>query len=203
MTFTSKIHRARIGLMLLTLFAAFASSAVASNKPTKPEELTATVLAHTPLPSAPGNQILMVRKGDKQYLYIQEASRQGYMIVEVTKANQPNVLKSTAPSNQDTAGSMELVGPDVAIAETPEKNSAAVSNVSRPTKSVKVLDLSDPANPKTVQTFDGVTGVLQDSGRIYLTNNEGLWILEYSRHQKRQVPLCDSESVFSPIVDCQ
>jgi hypothetical protein len=205
MKLTNKITEghARDGLMLLTLFAAFASSAFASNKPAKPEEVTATVVAHTPLPSAPGNQMLMLRKGSKQYLYIQEASRQGYMIVEVTKANEPNVLKSTAPPNSDTAGNLEMVSPDVAIAEAPEKNSATVNTVARPTKSVKVLDLSDPANPKTVQTFEGVTSVLQDSGRIYLTNNEGLWILEYSRYQKRQVPLCDSESVFSPIVDCQ
>jgi hypothetical protein len=192
----------RIGLMLLVLLAAIAPCAFASNKP-KTEDLTATVVAHTPLPSAPGGQMLLLRKGSKQYLYIQQASRQGYMIVEVTKANEPNVLKSTAPSNQATAGNLELVSPDVAIAEAPEGNSAPVNNVARPTKSVRVLDLSDPANPRTVQTFDGVTGVLQDSGRIYLMNEEGLWILEYSRNQKRQVPLCDSESVFSPIVDCQ
>ena len=51
------------GLMLLVLFV---SSAFASNKPAKPEELTATVVAHAPLPSAPGNQMLMLRKGSKQ-----------------------------------------------------------------------------------------------------------------------------------------
>jgi hypothetical protein len=201
MKFTSKIRRAHIGLMLLTLFAGFGCSAFASNKPAKPEEVTATLVAHTPLPSAPGNQMLMLRKGSKQYLYIQQASRQGYMIVEVTKANEPNVLKQTGQSKLDTAGNLEMVSSDVAIVEAPE-NTAKVS-VARPTTSVKVLDLSDPANPKTVQTFDGVTSVLQESGRIFLTNNEGLWILEYGRNQKRQVPLCDSESVFSPIVDCQ
>jgi len=204
MKLTNKITEghARSGLMLLTLFAAFACSTFASNKPAKPEEVTANVVAHTPLPSAPGNQMLMLRKGSKQYLYIQEASKQGYMIVEVTKANEPNVLKQTGPSNQETAGNLEMVSSDVAIAEAPE-NTANRNSVAHATKTVKVLDLSDPANPKTVQTFDGVTSVLQDGGHIYLTNNEGLWILEYSRYQKRQVPLCDSESVFSPIVDCQ
>jgi hypothetical protein len=200
MKFDRKIHRARLGLMLLTLLVAFASSVFASNKPVKPEDVTANVVAHTPLPFAAGNQTLMVRKGSKQYLYIQEASRQGYMIVDVTKAKEPIVLKQTGLSNQDTAGNLELVSPDVAIAEASEKNQAPAAY---PTKSVKVLDLSDPANPKTLQTFDGVTSVLQDGGRIYLTNNEGLWILEYGRNQRRQVPLCDSESVFSPIVDCQ
>jgi hypothetical protein len=193
----------RIGLVLLTLFAAIAPGAFATNKPANPQDLSATVVAHLPLPSAAGNQILLMRKGSKQYLYIQQASKQGYMIVNVTKANEPSVLKHTAPANQATAGDLEIVGPDVAIAEAPETNSAPVNSGTHPTESVRVLDTSDPANPKTVQTFDGVTSVLKDGGRIYLTNNEGLWILRYSQYQKRQMPLCDSESVFSPIVDCQ
>jgi hypothetical protein len=37
---------------------------------------------------------------------------------------------------------------------------------------------------------------------IYIANGEGLWIL---RHMQARPPLpkCDSESVFSPIADCQ
>ena len=96
-----------------------------------------------------------------------------------------------------------MVGPDVALAATPDKKSATVNSVPRPAESVRVLDLTNPANPKTLQTFDGVTGILSDSGHIYLTNNEGLWILKYSQFQKRQLPPCDSESVFSPIADCR
>jgi len=194
---------ARLGLALLTLFAAIAPSAFATDKPSKPQDVPATVVAHLSLPAAPGNQMLLQRKGSKQYLYIQQASKQGYMIVDVTKANEPSVLKRTAPANQATAGNLEIVGPDVAIAEAPEKNSATVNSVARPAESVRVLDMSDPANPKTLQTFDGVTSILPDSGRIYLTNNDGLWILRFSQYQKRQLPPCDSNSVFSPIVDCQ
>jgi hypothetical protein len=74
------------------------------------------------------------------------------------------------------------------------------------------LDLSDPKNPKTLQTFDGVTKVLAEDDRnlIYITNGEGLWILRHNSNnqnnqesRKRSLPPCDSESVFSPIVDCQ
>ena len=106
----------RIGLALLTLFAAITPSAFATDKPVMPQSLPATVAAYLALPSAPGNQMLLQRKGNKQYLYIQQASKQGYMIVDVTKATQPNVLKRTAPANQATAGNLEIVGPDVAIA---------------------------------------------------------------------------------------
>lgn len=190
-------------LAVLTLFVTLAPAAFAKDKDAKPADVPATVVAHVPLPSDPGRQMLLQRKGGKQYLYIQQASKQGFMIVDVSKANQPNVLKGTTPAAQATSGDLEVVGPDVAIAETTAKNPGSVSSVARPAESVRVLDMSDPANPKTLQTFDAVTSILTDGGRIYLTNNEGLWILKYSQYKKRQLPPCDSESVFSPIVDCQ
>ena len=61
----------------------------------------------------------------------------------------------------------------------------------------EVLDLSEPKNPKPLQTFDGVTRVLADDGRhlIYIANGEGLWIL---RRIKDSLLPWDSESVFLP-----
>ena len=53
-----------------------------------------------------------------------------------------------------------------------------------------MLDLSDPHNPKTLQEFEGVTSVLPDGGHglIYLTNNEGLWVLRYSQRSHCSSP---------------
>ena len=93
-----------------------------------------------------------------------------------------------------------MVSPDVAIAEAPEKNPATLTSSNRPTETVRVPDLSDPHNPKTLQEFSGVTSLLPDGGHgsIYLTTNEGLWILRYTRPAllepaKKKHP-CDSES---------
>jgi hypothetical protein len=62
---------------------------------------------------------------------------------------------------------------------------------------VRLLDLSDPSNPRTLQTFDGVTSILSDDRRdlIYITNSDGLWILHHRRDLARQI--CDSEAAFS------
>src|SRR5271168_3815973 len=106
---------ARIGLALLTLFGVVASSAFATDKPAKTQEVPATVVAHMPLPSAPGNQMFLQKKGSKLYLYVQQASKQGYMIVDVSKANDPILLDRTAPANPATKGNLEMVGPDVAL----------------------------------------------------------------------------------------
>jgi len=62
-----------------------------------------------------------------------------------------------------------------------------------PTQFLRLLDLSDPANPLTLQTFEGVSSLLLDDGRklIYITNGEGLWILSHNVPPPH--PLCDSE----------
>jgi len=168
----------------------------------KPTDVPATVIAHLPLPQAPGSQMLLQKESGKQYLYVQQVGKQGFMIVDVTKPEKPNLLKRTAESNQSTAGNLQMVSPDVAIAEAPEKTPTTLTSSNRPTETVRVLDLSDPRNPKTLETFNKVTSILPDGGHglIYLTNNEGLWILRYNRPSrlepaKKKTP-CDSETAI-------
>lgn len=176
------------------------SLALAKDQPPKPTDVPATVIAHLPLPQATGSQMLLQKENGRNYLYVQQAAKQGFMIVDVTKPEKPNLLKRTAESNQATAGNLEIVSPDVAIAEAPEKKPTTLTSSAHPTETVRILDLSDPHNPKTLQEFNGVTSLLPDGGHglIYLTNNEGLWILRYNRPatlapEKTKKP-CDSNS---------
>ena len=184
--------------------------ASASDQPApKPTDVPATVIAHLPLPQATGSQMLLQKENTKQYLYVQLATKQGFMIVDVTKPEKPSLLKRTAESNQSTAGNLQMVSPDVAIAEAPGKTPATLTSSNHPTETVRVLDLSDPRNPKTLETFNKVTSILPDGGHglIYLTNNEGLWILRYNRPSRlepaKKKPPCDSESeIMSMPPDC-
>jgi len=187
-------------LSLLLLLVALAS---ASEQPApKPTDVPATVIAHLPLPQATGSQMLLQRENEKHYLYIQQSTKQGFMIVDVTKPEKPSLLKRTAESNQSTAGNLQMVSPDVAIAEAPEKTPTTLTSNSHPTETVRVLDLSDPRNPKTLETFNKVTSILPDGGHglIFLTNNGGLWILRYNRpallEPTKKKPPCDSESAI-------
>jgi len=186
-----------------------ALSAAKDEPPKKPTEVPATVIAHLPLPQATGNQMLLQKEEGKHYLYVQQASKQGFMIVDVSKPDKPTLLKRTAQPNQATAGNLEMVSPDVAIAEAPEKKPDALTTSSRPTETVRVLDLSDPRNPKTLQEFNGVTSLLPDGGHglIYLTNNAGLWILRYNRpallEPAKKKPPCDSNAeIMAMPPDC-
>jgi hypothetical protein len=178
----------------------FALAASATEPTAKPTDVPATVIAHLLLPQATGSQMLLQKEKGKQYLYVQQASKQGFMIVDVSRPEDPSLLKRTAEANQATTGNLEIVSPDVAIAEAPEKTPSTLTSSNHPTETVRVLDLSDPTNPKTLETFNKVTGLLPDGGHglIYLTNNDGLWILRYNHPSRfeptKKKPPCNSES---------
>ncbi len=194
----------------LCSFVVIAVLAGANESSTKPTDVPATVIAHLPLPQATGNQMLLQKEEGKHYLYVQQAGKTGFMIVDVSNPEQPALLKRTAEPNQTTSGNLELVSPDVAIAEAPEKTPTTLTSTSHPTETVRVLDLSDPRNPKTLATFTKVSSLLPDGahGLIYLTNNDGLWILRYNRPARlepaKKKPPCGSESAIQAMPpDCE
>lgn len=200
----------RSHFLLVSLLPILCGVALSGEPPVpKPTDVPATVIAHLPLPQATGNQMLLQRENGKQYLYVQQATKQGFMVVDVTKPEKPSLLKRSAESNQATSGNLEMVSPDVAIAEAPEKTPTTLASSSRPTETVRVLDLSDPRNPKTLETFTKVTSLLPDGGHnlMYLTNNEGLWILRYNHpsllEPAKKKPPCDSSSeIMAMPPDC-
>jgi hypothetical protein len=193
-----RLLRVSSPVLSLLLLASLASAS--ENSAQKPTDVPATVIAHLPMPLATGSQMLLQKENSKQYLYVQQAAKQGFMIVDVTKPEKPSLLKRTAESNRATQGNLEVVSPDVAIAVAPEKTPATVTSSNHPTETVRVLDMSDARNPKTLETFNNVTSLLPDShrGLIFLTNNEGLWVLRYTRpallEPARQKKPCSSES---------
>jgi hypothetical protein len=183
---------------LALLFAALAPAPDESRN--KSTDVPAAVIAHLALPQATGSQMFLQKDNGKSYLYVQQASKQGFMIVDVTKPDMPSLLKHSAQASQATAGNLEMVSPDIAIAAAPEKKPTTLTSSSHSTETIRVLDLSDPRKPEVLEEFKGVTSVLPDGGHslIYLTNNEGLWVLSYRRgallepSQKKKP--CTSES---------
>lgn len=194
-------------IFLAAVIAVSVPSMVANTKPTA---VPAKVIAHLALKETAGSEMLLQTKGDKQYLYVQKASKQGFTVVDVTKPALPSLVNGGASSSDATAGKLEMVSPDVGLAEVPDKNSKGViRSTDNPTETVKILDLSDPAHPKVIQTFTGVTSTLQDPvrGLIYLANNEGLWILNHARPgftpAKKKRPCGSEDAIASMPPDCE
>ena len=179
------------------------------------EQQPASVIAHVPISGSPVSQMFLRRDKGKRYLYVQQTARDVYTVVDVTKPDHPMVLERV-PLTKPSSEKVQMVGDGLALAETPESSGSGTarhelapatpplpSGQARPTESVRVLDLSDPKNPRTLQTFEGVTSILAEDGRglIYIANGQGLWILQHK--QKHELPPCDTTASFSAIADCQ
>lgn len=194
--FRSLVAVAGFGLLLAT-----APHAFAKHEPTKSTNQTASVIAHVLLPGTPGTEMLLQQHGDKQYLYIVRNSKRGFTVVDVTDPGKPEVLKQVAWPNGARSGQLQLVGSRLGIAEAAD-DSSTTANATAATETINLLDLANPSNPRTIQTFTGVTSVLAEPGRhlIYLTNGEGLWIVRQNR--KQQLPACSSADAISSMPTC-
>jgi hypothetical protein len=188
---------------LLAIFVAISPGASAKHRAAKPALEPAAVIAHLPLTGASVSQLVLQQYGSKQFLYVEQASKEGFAIVDVTKPDQPIVVRSESWPNEASTGRLQMVGGRLGLAEAAE--TAAAETVSR-SETLKVLDLSDPANPRTILTFSGVTSTLTDDARnlVYITNSEGLWIL---KHQPEAMPsethACRSEDASNDATGCQ
>lgn len=167
----------------------------------------AKVIAHLALPGNPARRMFLQREGRRAYLYLRQASEQGLTVVDVTQPNRPEVVNHVPEEN------LTMVDPGLAISETlesPKGTNAspagvgAISHVSNNSPElVRVMDVSDPAHPRTVQTFQGVTSIVRDDARnlIYVANGSGIWIL--SHHQVLRRHLCgSSDAISSAIPNC-
>lgn len=203
-----------VSALIFLVICTMAPRARAKEKPV--EQQPAAVIAHVPVSGSSVSQMFLRRDKGKHYLYVQQTAKEVYMVVDVTKPDHPMVLDRVPPLAEPRSEKVQMVGDGLALAETPESSGSGTprhelapakpplpSGQARPTESVRVLDLSDPKNPRTLQTFEGVTSILAEDGRglIYIANGQGLWILQHKR--KHELPPCDTTASFSPIADCQ
>ncbi|MFY9732611.1 MAG: hypothetical protein WB723_10220 [Candidatus Acidiferrales bacterium] len=150
------------------------------------------VVAHIPLPGSAVRQIFFQEENGKQYLYLQQNVH--FTVVDVADPEKPQIVDRAAPG-----GHLTEVGSGLAIAVQSDKSGEGTI----PTQTIKLMDMTDPKNPHSVKTFTGVTSMYSEDGRhlIYLTNNEGLWIVKHS--VRRRLPLCTSESEENSAVECR
>jgi|SRR5580658_7833490 hypothetical protein len=189
---------------LLTFFVVISPGASTKHRAAKPALQPASVIAHLALPGAAVSQLELQQHGNKQYLYVGRTSKEGFAIVDVTKPDQPNLIKGEGWPNQASTGKLQMVNARLALAEAPD---TATTEPISSTETLKVLDLGDLANPRIVLTFSSVTSTLADDARslVYITNSEGLWILKHQSEQETssQTHACSSEDASNGGASCQ
>lgn len=161
------------------------------------------IVGHVAVSGKPTRQMFLQQEGRRAYLYVRQASQQGYTVFDVTKPARPKLL------NQVSQRNLTILDSGLAISETPDTSpspsvGAAGRNQggNRPPELVRVLDVSNPAHPKTVETFEGVTSIVRDAARnlIYVANRDGIWIL--SHHEVLRRHPCSSSDAMSPMPNC-
>jgi hypothetical protein len=160
------------------------------------------IVAHVALSGKPTHQMFLQQEGRRAYLYVRQASQQGYTVLDVTKPERPKLL------HQVSQGNLTILDSRLAISETPDTASPSHSagdagrsqGGSGSPESVRVLDLSNPAHPKTIRTFGGGTSVVRDDARslIYVANGDGIWILSHREVLRRH--LCSSSDALSSAI---
>jgi len=186
-------------VLCCALFVAVAAVAgAAARTAAKPMELPARVIAHLPLTIPAGNLMVLEKQGDKRYLYIQQASKEGYTIVEVTQPEFPSFVNRQAPASDPPAGKAETDAAVVTVAEAPDTTAkTSIRSLANIPETVKVMDVSDPDHPPTtLQTLNNIISFLADGTRgvFYVANDEGLWVLKLNRHQEppaKEKDTCD------------
>jgi hypothetical protein len=150
--------------------------------------------------------MFLQREGRKLYLYIQQPSQQGFTIVDVSKPAKPKTV-SHVPHEK-----LLTVGSGLAIAENSESSATVGTSATgsregargggNVPESVRVLDVSDPAHPQSVQTFTGVTNILSDDARglIFVADTDGIWILSHQKVLRRHE--CSSSDAISEMPNC-
>src|ERR1700689_801799 len=99
----------RTSVLFWSLLVLLVAPASASEQPvSKPTDVPAIVIAHLVLPQETGSQMLFKKENSKQSLYVKQAPKPGFIIVHLSKPEQPSLLKRNAEANQATPGNLRI-----------------------------------------------------------------------------------------------
>lgn len=164
----------------------------------------AKIIAHVTSSGKSIRQMFLQQEGRKNYLYVRQASQQGYRVFDVSKPERPKLVNRVPQTN------LTMLDSGLAISETPDSASpsrsvggADGSQGGSTSELVRLVDVSDPSHPRIVQIFHGVTSIVRDDtrGLIYVANGDGIWILAHHKVLRRH-PCSSSDAISSAIPNC-
>jgi hypothetical protein len=161
---------------LLFSFLVFMAAANAKNKkaPDVAKDEIA-VVGHIPLTGGPVKRFLETQHYSSFYLYAEHEAGGSATLIDVTKTSHPAVLADVAYAPSSGSGSVSVVAGTAALV-----TSEPAAPTSTSPQTIKIMDFSDPRNPKVAREFTGVTAMSRDDrrGLIFVANADGIWILQ-------------------------
>jgi len=184
-------------LMVLSCFALGTAIPTAAQK-VAPDGRSAAVVAHLALPGPSVTQMLLQRQNGKLYLYADQGDRKNIAVVDVTRPNHPRVIGHVTWPSAMANANVEPLGSGLAMSEARESGNAP--------HDMNIMDLADPAHPRVLAAFSGVTSAVPNVERnlIFIANSDGLWIVRNRVGQAAYAAnhRCTSEAALTPEPDC-
>jgi hypothetical protein len=103
---------------LILLFVRGALHTPAQIQPPKVLDQPATVLSYLPLGGAAVTGIQLRQREGKRYLFLETAAQPGFIVVNITKAKKPVVVKDVSLPTEIESGSFQLVSHGLAVVAT-------------------------------------------------------------------------------------
>ena len=177
----------RAAMAFLAMGIVAAPSIFAKPKEKKTARPSLGVIAHIQLDGRAATRMVLVQKDGKEYLYAGFGSSSGVCIFDVMNPASPRKVERFAGASGQTVD-LQQVGDTMAVI-TRTGDGLGGSSDATP-HSMTIFNTSNPANPQPIQTFSGVTSVVGDNerGQIYLSNSEGLWIVQVQQQSQQPDP---------------
>jgi hypothetical protein len=144
------------------------------------------VVGHIPLTGGPVKRFLATQHFSSYYLYAEHENGGNLTLIDITKTDQPAVLADVASAPNGASSNLTVVaGTAALVSSEPGTSSTAV----QAPQTIRIMDFSDPQNPKVAREFTGVTAMSKDGGRglIFVANADGIWILQQHLAQDPEV----------------
>lgn len=132
------------------------------------------VVGHIPLADGPVTRFLTTQHFSSYYLYAEHGTGRKVTLIDVSKTGQASILGDVSYASASGSDRLTAVAGTAALVTS----APAIAEPAQVPQSIKIMDFSDPRNPKIAREFTGVTAMSRDDrGLIFLANSEGIWIL--------------------------
>jgi hypothetical protein len=164
-------------IALLAAASFFAAVSDAKDKKVKHEDAAPKddieIVAQVPVTNGPVTRFVVTQHYSSVYLYAEHEGGK-LTLIDVTNASAPLVLAQVA-SVAGTNGALTAVAGTAALVGNEPLNPPTAQNP----QTMRIMDFSDPQNPKSVHEFTNIVATTRDAGRglIFLADRQSIWIL--------------------------
>jgi hypothetical protein len=129
--------------------------------------------AHLSGADGPITRFIVTQHYDRSYVYAEREAGKPVTLIDLTQPAHPRVVSElTSPGGAGFGSLLAVAGTAALTGDAPP--AAKVSQ----SRTIRLMDFSDAANPKVTRQFEGVTAVGElPGGLILLANAEGVWVL--------------------------